>query len=140
MPPTGLQYNNNHNRYSSYPLIKLICNCYSQWRSQAELLGLIDSSEKKKTVVHFHAKEIAHLVLYIIYTYATVVIFKGSCGPLYSSPRTRGNIIPGLALLICGWWSAWETSNLRISVTRNACISITLSKRLFSASPGERMI
>lgn len=30
------------------------------------------------------------------------VIFKGSCVPLYSSPRTKGVSIPNLVLLICG--------------------------------------
>ena len=51
---------------------------------------------------------------------------------------TKGSIIPGLALLICGWWSARETSNLRIRATRNACISMILSKSQFSASRGEQ--
>lgn len=39
---------------------------------------------------------------YTIYTPPMAVIFKGSCVPLCSSPRTRGTNNPDLALLICG--------------------------------------
>jgi len=38
----------------------------------------------------------------ITYILRMALIFKGSCVPLYSSPRTKGTINPGLALLICG--------------------------------------
>ena len=34
------------------------------------------------------------------YAFLTAEIFKGSCVPLCSSPRTKGTSIPGLALLI----------------------------------------
>jgi len=65
-------------------------------------------------------------ILHITYTFLIAVIFRGSCVPLYSSPRTMGIINPDLTLLICGWWFAWEMSNFDMSVTRNACISMTL--------------
>ena len=49
-----------------------------------------------------YTSDAANRVLYVIYAALIVVIFKGSCPPLCSSPRTMGVIIADLVLLICG--------------------------------------
>ena len=41
-------------------------------------------------------------ISYVIHAFLMAVIFRGSCGPLYSSPRTNGAKAPVLILLICG--------------------------------------
>ena len=49
-----------------------------------------------------HVSGVNNRIPYTIHAYLTAVIFNGSCGPLYSSPRTRGVKAPVLILLICG--------------------------------------
>ena len=65
-------------------------------------------------------------VLDIGYSFPMAVVFKGSCGPLRSSPTAKGVNMLFLALLVWGWLSAREMLNLRIRVTMNACIWTTL--------------
>ena len=49
-----------------------------------------------------HDSDTANQVLHDIHAFLRAVIFKGSCVPLYSSPRTTGTNTPDLVLLICG--------------------------------------
>ena len=47
-----------------------------------------------------HASGTANRIIYIIYACLIAVIFRGSCAPLYSSPRTKGTNGPDFTLLI----------------------------------------
>ena len=103
---------------SSIPLYKLWC------RSFLPVFNILRSNTSNRA-------------LDAVYSFPMAVIFKGSCGPLCSSPRTEGISTPDPDLLIWGCLSVGEISNLRIRVTRNACTSITLSNRRSSASLGD---
>ena len=47
-----------------------------------------------------HVSSLADRIPYITYAFRIALIFKGSCVPLYSSPRTIGIVSTDLALLI----------------------------------------
>ena len=57
---------------------------------------------RSKFLLYRCVSDTPNRIPYITYTFRMALIFRGSCVPLSSSPRTKGTISPDLALLICG--------------------------------------